>query len=70
MPNQSLPANVDELIQFISVNSDGFETIAKHLAPVLKQIPQQFYLQATSDNRDPLDVLDQTFCSLPYTYFL
>ncbi|CAG8710881.1 8577_t:CDS:2, partial [Funneliformis caledonium] len=69
MPNQNLPANVDELIQFISVNSE-YETITKHLAPILKQIPQQFYLQGTSDNRDPLDVLDPNFCSLPYTYFL
>ncbi|CAI2169556.1 15897_t:CDS:10 [Funneliformis geosporum] len=70
MPNQNLPANVDELIQFISVNSDSYETVIKHLAPSLKQIPQPFYLQGTSDNKDPLDVLDQNFCSLPYTYFL
>ncbi|PKK80739.1 hypothetical protein GLOIN_2v1481602 [Rhizophagus irregularis DAOM 181602=DAOM 197198] len=69
MPNQNLPANVDELLQFISmnVNSDGYD---KQLAPVLKQIPPQYYLQSTSDNRDPLDLLDQTIFSLPYTYFL
>jgi hypothetical protein len=72
MPNQNLPANVDELLQLISmnINSDGYETIAKQLAPILKQIPQQYYLQGTSDNRDPLDLLDQTFFSLPYAYFL
>jgi len=72
MPNQNLPANVDELLQFISVNinSEGYDAVAKQLAPVLKQIPQQCYLQSTSDNRDPLDLLDQTLFSLPYTYFL
>ena len=72
MPNQNLPANVDELLQFISMNmsNDGHDFVAKQLAPVLKQIPQQCYLQSTSDNKDPLDLLDQTLFSLPYTYFL
>jgi hypothetical protein len=69
MPNQNLPANVDELLQFISMSmsSDGYD---KQQAPVLKQIPAQYYLQSTSDNRDPLDLLDQALFSLPYTYFL
>ncbi|CAG8682480.1 1500_t:CDS:10 [Acaulospora morrowiae] len=70
MPNQQTPGTVDELLQFISAHSDGIENISNHIFPMLKQLPQQFFLQGTADNQDPLDLLDQTFCSLAYTYFL
>ncbi|RHZ81190.1 hypothetical protein Glove_123g201 [Diversispora epigaea] len=70
MPVQQIPGTVDELIQFISNHSDGIESVSKHIAPMLKQLPQQFFLQGTLENRDPLDLFDQNLCSLAYLYFL
>lgn len=70
MPAQQTPGTVDELIQFISTHSDGIESISKHIAPTLKQLPPQFFLQGTLDNRDPLDLFDHNLCSLAYSYFL
>ncbi|CAG8456968.1 11697_t:CDS:2 [Acaulospora colombiana] len=70
MPTQQIPGTVDELLQFISAHSDGIDNISKQVHPILKQLPQQIFLQGTAENQDPLDLLDQTFCSLAYTYFL
>ncbi|KAF0460716.1 COP9 signalosome complex subunit 3 [Gigaspora margarita] len=70
MPIQQV-GTVDELIEALLNHSDDrAEFIVKHIFPILRQLPQQFFLQNTADNRDPLERLDPTHYTVPYAYFL
>ncbi|CAG8811371.1 12164_t:CDS:2, partial [Dentiscutata erythropus] len=70
MPIQQV-GTVDELIEaLLNHTEDRAEFIAKHISPILRQLQQQFFLQNTADNRDPLERLDPSLYSVPYAYFL
>nr|CAG8451303.1 10051_t:CDS:10 [Entrophospora candida] len=72
MPTQQTPNTIDDLLQYISSTAelDNFDTISKQLAPTLKEIQPQVFTQSTSDDKDPLELLDPSTSSLAYTYFL
>ncbi|CAG8503456.1 17966_t:CDS:10 [Cetraspora pellucida] len=70
MPIQQV-GTVDELIEVLLNHSDDrAEFIVKHILPILRQLPQQFFLQSAADNRDPLERLDPFLYTVPYAYFL
>nr|CAG8450765.1 4775_t:CDS:10 [Entrophospora candida] len=60
MPTQQTPNTIDDLLQYISSTAelDNFDTISKQLAPTLKEIQPQVFTQSTSDDKDPLELLD------------
>ncbi|CAH1764557.1 20425_t:CDS:10, partial [Entrophospora sp. SA101] len=72
-PQTQVPNTMDDVLKYISTvtaEHDNFETISKRIAPTLKEVQPQVFAQSTSDDRDPLDLLDPSTSSLVYAYLL
>ena len=65
---QNLPENIDELLAIIQTSND--EQSRKALFAMLRTIPSPMLASPTTDEQDPLDLLEPAENTLAYAYIL